>query len=398
VPTAPCWHLRRDESLANTRFAAELRERLNAERLFVKPAAEDASLGIDDDSVATDWNSLARKTRDVQTRYGDVLIERYLDGREFNVGVIALPDPRTLPIAEIEFQANPELPWPVVTYKGKWVTSSEAFRATPVRCPAVVDAELKGRVEQAALAAFQATGCRDYARVDLRATSDGEVFVLEVNGNPDVGPSAGLARALLVAGIAYDDFVLQLVTAAAARTGRAKATAPLLPKRSQSHDAAPTDVRIRPLKETDKAALLELLAACEMFRPDEIEVADEILREAIRDGAASHYQVLVAEHGGVPVGWSCHGRVPLTDATYDLYWIAVHPDHQRRRIGRKLLDEIEASLRRAGTRWLLAETSGAPLYDKTRGFYERAGFSVVGDVPDFYRHGDGRITYGKRIE
>jgi ribosomal protein S18 acetylase RimI-like enzyme len=81
-----------------------------------------------------------------------------------------------------------------------------------------------------------------------------------------------------------------------------------------------------------------------------------------------------------------------------LYWIAVHPEHQRQRVGRLLLAEIERQLAQAGARWLLAETSSTSLYDKTRGFYEKTGFTIVGDVADFYRAGDGRLTYGKRLQ
>jgi GNAT superfamily N-acetyltransferase len=143
--------------------------------------------------------------------------------------------------------------------------------------------------------------------------------------------------------------------------------------------------------------LLEILVGCQMFRPDEIQVAAEVLDEALRDGIAGHYRVLVAEADGQPVGWSCHGRVPLTDATYDLYWIAVHPSEQGHGVGRALLAEVERLLVQAGARWLLAETSSSAIYDKTRAFYQRAGYEVVGNVADFYRPEDGRITFGKRL-
>jgi D-alanine-D-alanine ligase len=402
IPTADYWVVPHEADLELLPFAHKLREQLSAGKLFVKPAAEDASLGIDERSVVADWCGLTVKVSDVQNRYGDALIERYLDGREFNVGVIGFGEPRTLPIAEIEFDNGSEFTMPIVTYSGKWRDQSAAFRGTPVRCPAQVDDALAVRLREVALAAVAATGCRDYARVDCRVTANGCVNVLEVNANPDLGPSAGFARALAAEGMTYDEFVLRLVEVALERGSchvaanhttrlpcgelRGLVQAPL----------APCDLLIRPFVTGDKSRLLEILDACQMFRRDEIEVADEILRDTT--GENDDYRVLVAEVAGQPIGWSCHGRVPLTDATYDLYWIAVHPEHQRRHVGRILLAEIERELSQATARWLLAETSSIPQYEKTRAFYEKTGFAIVGDVADFYRPGDGRVTYGKRMQ
>ena len=65
-------------------------------------------------------------------------VERYIDGREFNIGVVAIPEERVLPLAEIEFQVGPESRgWPIVTYDGKWDVEGTEDRATPVRCPAM---------------------------------------------------------------------------------------------------------------------------------------------------------------------------------------------------------------------------------------------------------------------
>jgi D-alanine-D-alanine ligase len=400
ISTADYWIVPRDAVLGLLPVARQMREQLAGHKLFVKPAAEDASLGIDERSVVADWARLEAKVLEVQKRYGDVLVERYLDGREFNVGIIALREPQTLPIAEIDFQTDSDFPLPIVTYAGKWREESAAFRGTPVRCPADVDDKLAARIREVALAAFAATGCRDYGRVDLRMTPDGGVYVLEVNANPDLGPSAGFARALAAAGITYDEFVLRFAEAGVAREQSQALRPKLFPVDAPGlmpSTLVKRDVRIRSLLISDKHMLLEILAACQMFRPDEIEVADEILVEASQDGDSGDYRVLVAEAAGQPIGWSCHGRVPLTDGTYDLYWIAVHPEYQRQRVGRILLAEIERQLGQAGGRWLLAETSSIAAYEKTRGFYEKAGFTIVGDVADFYRAGDGRITYGKRL-
>ena len=109
-----------------------------------------------------------------------------------------------------------------MTYAAKWDTGSAADLATAPRCPARVGEALGRRIEQAALAAFEVTGCRDYTRVDLRVADDESIYILEINGNPDIGPSAGFARALGVAGIGYDEFVDRLVRHAAGRGSNAR--------------------------------------------------------------------------------------------------------------------------------------------------------------------------------
>jgi D-alanine-D-alanine ligase len=168
--------------------------------VIVKPEAEDASLGIDQSSVIADPKGLARQVERVRAAYGPrVLIEAYLPGPEFNVGVLALPEPVALPVAEIVFD-GPAGHWPILTYASKWhAGSAEDLGSTP-RCPALIDPELAERLRTLAVLAFRATACRDYARVDFRLDAQGTPMILEVNPNPDLDPGAGWARALDVAG------------------------------------------------------------------------------------------------------------------------------------------------------------------------------------------------------
>lgn len=190
--------------------------------LIVKPAHEDASLGIGLESVVTELAALKRQIQHVRSRFGPVLVEQFIVGREFNAAVLALGEPELLPLAEIEFSGPGPQGWQIVTYEAKWAAGSAADRATPPRCPAQVDRRAAERIGQAALAAFRLTGCRDYARVDMRMDSQGRVYVLEVNGNPDIGPSAGFARSLGVAGIGYEDFADRLVRHAFSSRGASR--------------------------------------------------------------------------------------------------------------------------------------------------------------------------------
>lgn len=185
--------------------------------VILKPEAEDASLGIDQSSVATSAEAIVEGVARLRVqRGGGVLIEAYLPGREFNVGLIALPEPEALPVAEIVYEV-PQGTWPILTYAAKWDEGSVEDRGSRPRCPAEIDALLATRLSSLAVEAFRATGCRDYARVDFRLDADGLPMILEVNPNPDIGPKAGWARALAASGRDYEATLAGLVDQAARR-------------------------------------------------------------------------------------------------------------------------------------------------------------------------------------
>lgn len=193
--------------------------RVPAFPVIVKPESEDASLGIDQASVVTTAEALAARVDFVRERYGPrVLVESFLPGREFNIGLLALPEPQALPVAEVLYQTQPG-DWPLLSYAAKWATGSASDRATPVRCPAEVEPSLARKLRALAVRAFQATGCRDYARVDFRLDARGRPMILEVNPNPDIGPGAGWARALGVSGPHYSATLAALARQALARAG-----------------------------------------------------------------------------------------------------------------------------------------------------------------------------------
>jgi D-alanine-D-alanine ligase len=185
--------------------------------VLLKPEAEDASLGIDQSSVVRTAEAIVEGVARLRVRHGrDVLIEAYLPGREFNVGVLALPEPRALPIAEILYD-NSSGSWPILTYAAKWDEGSiEDLNSRPC-CPADVEPALASLLSDLAVEAFRATGCRDYARVDFRLDADGSPMILEVNPNPDIGPKAGWARALRASGLDYEATLARLVVQAGRR-------------------------------------------------------------------------------------------------------------------------------------------------------------------------------------
>jgi len=181
--------------------------------VIVKPAGTDASIGIDQSSVVETSTSLRDRVAQVLTHYGPpVLVETYLPGPEYNVGVVECPARTALPIAEMVFTPQPGLLWPIVTYASKWDPGSAEDLAMQPRCPAQINLDLTRELQNTALAAFELLGCRDYARIDFRLDAAARPHILEVNPNPDLGPTAGLARMLKAAGWDFDAFVTQLVS------------------------------------------------------------------------------------------------------------------------------------------------------------------------------------------
>lgn len=180
--------------------------------VFVKPASTDASIGIDQQSVVRNEVELRAKATQLLTDYGPpILVESYLPGTEFNVGVVELPAKTSLPVAEMVYTPQEGVTWPIVSYASKWESGSAEDLAMQPRCPAQIPEALSKRLQQIAIDAFTLLGCKDVARVDLRLDAGGEPRILEVNPNPDLGPSAGLARMIRTNGLEYDAFIHRLV-------------------------------------------------------------------------------------------------------------------------------------------------------------------------------------------
>jgi D-alanine-D-alanine ligase len=165
-----------------------------------KPAAEDASLGVEQRSVVRNMRALAARVDAMLECWDEVLVQRFIDGSEVNVGILG---DAVLPIAEIDFGAMPKGKWRIVSYQSKWAEGSEDDLGAAPRCPANLSAPLAAEVRRVALAAWKLVGGRGYGRVDMRIDSAGRPWILEVNANPDMAPDAGFARMARVAGIEY---------------------------------------------------------------------------------------------------------------------------------------------------------------------------------------------------
>jgi D-alanine-D-alanine ligase len=173
--------------------------------LIVKPAWEDASVGIDNNSIVNNLEELKKRVDYVLTSFKQpALIEEFILGRELNVAVFGDKNPIVLPISEIDFSELPEHLHPIVSYQAKWDPMHEAYHKTIPICPALLPKRIQKQAEKMALMCFKTMGVRDYARVDMRLSkADNKLYVLEVNPNPDLTEDAGFMRSASHAGFDY---------------------------------------------------------------------------------------------------------------------------------------------------------------------------------------------------
>lgn len=365
---------------------------------IVKPVSTDASEGIDKTSVVRKRGKVLTETvKRIHDRMAQpALIEQYIEGRELNVSVISRKgDLEVLPLAEIDFSAFEEGRPRIVGYEAKWLEGSFEFKHTPRIIPAPLPKHLTEKIRELAAAACRALHCCDYCRVDFRLDKANRPYVLEVNANPDISPDAGFAAALDASGIAYQTFVKWVVENAVVRKRRTEDRGPKTGKASSAVRRLPSGIDVRWCRPEDRQIVLSFLSDTGFFRPDEIDIAREVLDAALAEGPQGHYQSFVAEVDGETVGWVCYGPTPCTVGTYDIYWIGVSPAWQGKGIGQALMAFSEQAIRDRGGRLFVVETSGRESYAPTRRFYEALGYTQVARIPDFYGPGDPRVIFTK---
>jgi D-alanine-D-alanine ligase len=194
--------------------------RLPEGRCIVKPRFNHASEGIYADSVADCGGSaLARAVGRVHEDLGmPAVVEQFVGEREVTVSLIARGAvARVLAIAEIDYADFPEGMARITDYEAKWIPDSFGYTHTQRIVPARLPRRLANEVRRAAIASWHAVGCRDYARVDMRIDDRGRPWVIDVNPNPDLSPTAGYDEALTVFGMGMDAFVKLVVGNALSR-------------------------------------------------------------------------------------------------------------------------------------------------------------------------------------
>lgn len=371
---------------------------------IIKSVWEHASLGLDANSLV--FADSPKEVMEILERRAPELgrscfAEPYIEGREFNLSLLAGPDgPQVLPPAEILFE-NFEKDRPrIVCYKAKWEEDSFEYAHTSRRFAfSKTDTAILDALCETARRCWHVFSLRGYARVDFRVDGDGRPWILEINANPCLSPDAGFAAAVEQAGLRFSQAVERILADAVSWEQKfgANPSAPCVPKprnRSVFSEPKPSDVLFRyEPNQGDVQAIRDMVESTGFFHSYEIDVAVELVEDRLTKGKDSDYHFVFLEKNGSLAGYVCYGRIPCTSHSFDLYWIVVHPDFQNQGLGRVLAQEAERLAAAAGGKRMYIETSQSEAYAPTREFYRRLGYRLEAMLPDFYGPGDG-----KRIE
>lgn len=165
---------------------------------------------------------------------------------------------------------------------------------------------------------------------------------------------------------------------------------------------------IRELARNDRDEVIALLRATKNFSELEIAIAEELIDICIDKADQKDYYAFVSEEprpflrggageGSCIAGFLLLGPTPATVGTYDMYWIAAHPDVQGRGIAQELDAFAARFVKERGGYLLIAETSSQPSYERTRAFYRKQGYETLATIADYYKLGDDLIIFGRRV-
>lgn len=193
--------------------------------LMVKPLYEGSSKGIKDNSLVRSHSELKERVAEVTRQYHQpVIVERFLPGREFTVGILGnLPALEILPVVEIDHAQLPPGAAPIYSYEAKWIWDTTEKPLAIFQCPADLDAALQTKINILIHSVVKVLRIRDWGRIDLRLDERGEPQVIEINPLPGILPNPAdnscLPKAARAAGYSYNQLINQVVDIAAARYG-----------------------------------------------------------------------------------------------------------------------------------------------------------------------------------
>jgi len=202
-------------------YAFSVNDKINSKLsypLIVKPANTDDSIGITQKSVVTNKRALSRQIREIITEYKrPVLIEEFINGSELDIGLIGnRGNIKVLPIERTLFDKLPKGKWGIYSYEDKW-GDTDIHKYFTVESPAKLSAKQMQLASEIAIDVFNALGCHDYARVEMRMDEDGNIYVIELNAHPTLEEDSYFGRVGGKLGLSFADMLQQIIEAAVER-------------------------------------------------------------------------------------------------------------------------------------------------------------------------------------
>ena len=155
---------------------------------------------------------------------------------------------------------------------------------------------------------------------------------------------------------------------------------------------------IRPLNLQDKSKIHPVLCQGDTFNQREVQVAMELVDEVLNNPTNRDYLIYTAVYPPeVFAGYICFGPIPMTAYCYDLYWIAVDQRFSKKGVGSRLVEFMEADIRRNNGKYIYVDTSSTIAYAPARSFYEKHGYRPVCTLNDFFKNGDHKIIFRKEL-
>ena len=179
--------------------------------VIAKPRFEDASIGIDQESIFTDNHSLRQGVEELYNLHGSLIIEEFISGREFNLSIFGYPEPKVFKAAEIDFSEFPSELYQIVGYRAKWDPTAFEYHHSPRRFPDNLSNLLAADLHKTALCCYKLFQLRDYGRIDFRVDQYNNVYVLEANANPCLSPDAGFTAAAYNEGLSFTAITAEFI-------------------------------------------------------------------------------------------------------------------------------------------------------------------------------------------
>ncbi|MBF0344804.1 MAG: GNAT family N-acetyltransferase [Nitrospirae bacterium] len=153
----------------------------------------------------------------------------------------------------------------------------------------------------------------------------------------------------------------------------------------------------RQVRQTDRLDVRDILISAGVFHPREIDVAEELVIDRLTKGEESEYLFIFAEVADVVAGYICYGAISMTEAGFDLYWIATGSACYHRGIASTLLKDAEDHVVALGGRYIFVETSSREQYRPAREFYRKHGYTEVARVPHYYADDDDKVIMMRNL-